>query len=206
MDTWDAVDAGRHDTVQLLDSLEPGQWDAASLCSEWRVRDIVAHLIMGATMSNGAAVALLLRNGFNFNRAMARAAVRDGGMEPAVLLDAFAATIGGRRTPPMTKPVDGLVDLVVHAQDIRRPLGLARVIPEEHLVPCLERLKGFGFPFGAKKRVAGLRLEATDLDWSSGDGPVIRGPGEAMLMMLAGRRVAHQDLAGDGAGELASRD
>lgn len=160
---------------------------------------------MGATMTGGAAMALLLRNGFNFNRAMARAAVASGAVEPVQLRDAFAATIGSRRTPPMTKSIDGLVDLVVHAQDIRRPLGASRTIPDDRLVACLERLKGYGFPFGAMKRVVGLRLEATDVEWVSGDGPVVRGPGEAILLMLSGRRVADTDLEGDGLEVLAAR-
>lgn len=205
MEIWDAIDGEREDTLAMLDGLQPEQWDAQSLCAEWKVRDVVAHLTIGATMSGGAAIALLLRNGFNFNRAMARTARADGAAGPSQLRGAFAATIGGRRTPPMTKPLDNLIDLVVHGQDMRRPLGLPRVIPEERLRPCLDRLKGYGFPFGAKKRVAGLRLEATDFDWVSGEGPVLRGPGEAILMMLAGRRVADADLEGDGTEVLAAR-
>lgn len=105
----------------------------------------------------------------------------------------------------MTKSVDNLVDIVVHTQDIRRPLAIAPALAEGRLAICLDRLKGYGFPFGAKKRVAGLRLEATDIDWSWGEGPVVRGPGEAILMMLAGRRVADGDLEGEGTGILASR-
>ena len=205
MDTWVAIDEERKDTLALLESLEPVQWDVPSLCAEWKVRDVVAHLTMAATMSGASAVSLLLRNGLNFNRAMARSAREQGRADPAQLRDAFAATIGGRSKPPMTKPLDNLVDVVVHAQDIRRPLDIPRVIPEARLVPCLDRLKGYGFPFGAKKRVAGLRLEATDFDWASGEGPVVQGPGEVILLMLAGRRVVLGELSGDGAAVLATR-
>ena len=59
--------------------------------------------------------------------------------------------------------------------------------------------------FGTKKTVAGLRLEATDVGWSHGDGPVVAGPGEALILAAAGRPVALADLDGDGVGELAAR-
>lgn len=205
MDEWDAVDAERKDTLALLETLEPSEWDTQSLCTEWKVRDVVAHLVLAATMSGRDAIGLVARHGFRFNRAMARSAVARGAADGVELVEAFRGTIGRRTSPPMTKPADNLVDLVVHAQDMRRPLGRVRQIPEPRLVPCLERLKGFGFPFGAKKRVAGLKLEADDYAWASGEGPLVRGPGEAILMMLAGRAVAVGDLSGEGIATLRSR-
>ena len=63
-------------------------------------------------------------------------------------------------------------------------------------------LTGF---IGAKARSAGLRFEASDLEWSWGDGPVVRGPGEALLLVLCGRPVALADLEGEGLATLRSR-
>ncbi len=53
--------------------------------------------------------------------------------------------------------------------------------------------------------VRSVRVVATDLDWSSGRGPEARGPAEAVLMCLAGRRGAARDLTGPGADVLARR-
>jgi hypothetical protein len=72
--------------------------------------------------------------------------------------------------------VDYLVDVVVHSQDIRRRLRISRAVPEERLIASLARLEGYSLPFGAKKGVAGLGLEATDIDWRSGNGPAGYGP------------------------------
>jgi len=54
-------------------------------------------------------------------------------------------------------------------------------------------------------RARGVRLIATDLDWSHGDGPELRGTGEAVLMVMAGRAAALDDLDGPGKAKLAQR-
>ena len=86
-----------------------------------------------------------------------------------------------------------------------RPLGITRQLPATHLVPVADFVKNDVHIFGAKKRIAGLRLRATDMDWSHGNGPEVRGPGEALVMLMAGRLVALEDLSGEGRAELAAR-
>jgi hypothetical protein len=54
-------------------------------------------------------------------------------------------------------------------------------------------------------RARGVRLVATDVDWSHGRGPEVRGPGEALLMIMAGRPDALADLDGPGVVTVASR-
>src|SRR4051794_15944440 len=97
-----------------------------------------------------------------------------------------------------------LTDGTIHHQDIRRPLGLPRQIPAERLAVVLEFAKTAP-TIGAKKRIRGLRLTATDLDWTTGKGPEVTGPGEALLMALAGRRGITGELSGSGVPELARR-
>jgi len=58
---------------------------------------------------------------------------------------------------------------------------------------------------GAGRRIRGLRLRATDIDWAHGDGPEVTGPGEALLMAMSGRRAALADLSGPGLATLAKR-
>jgi uncharacterized protein (TIGR03083 family) len=97
-----------------------------------------------------------------------------------------------------------LVDGMIHQQDIRRPLGMPREIPHDRLRTTL-RLALPAPTIGAFKRARGLTLVATDLDWSRGSGPEVRGPGEALLMAIAGRGHALNELSGLGHALLAQR-
>ncbi len=54
-------------------------------------------------------------------------------------------------------------------------------------------------------RLQGLRLLATDQDWSWGTGQMITGPSEALVMAVAGRLIALEDLSGTGIGVLRTR-
>jgi uncharacterized protein (TIGR03083 family) len=100
-------------------------------------------------------------------------------------------------------------ELIIHQQDIRRPLGLVRDVPPERVLPildyCLTRVGSTVLVPGVTKRAAGLRLVATDLAWSAGDGPEVHGTAEAILMGINGRRAALPDLDGPGVQLLASR-
>jgi len=123
---------------------------------------------------------------------------------PAALVAQLRATAGSARRPLGTRPLDSLVDLLVHGQDIARPLGRARPMPLERVLPALRHVWGSSF-YGAQKRFTGLRLTATDLDWAEGEGAEVRGPGGELLLILTGRRVALDDLDGPAAVEAATR-
>ena len=93
----------------------------------------------------------------------------------------------------------GLTEAVVHHQDMRRPLGFPRAIPEERLRVALGVIANRpGTGTGGTRRRRGVTLTATDIDWSIGSGTEVSGPGEAILMALAGRRDALDELSGDG--------
>jgi uncharacterized protein (TIGR03083 family) len=94
--------------------------------------------------------------------------------------------------------------VLIHGQDICRPLGISRYLPEAHLLPVADFVET-SFIFRAKRRIIGLRLTATDMDWSRGEGPVVTGRLEALVMMMAGRLVALDDLSGEGSAILATR-
>ena len=66
-------------------------------------------------------------------------------------------------------------------------------------------VSGRAIGFTPRRRPAGLRFEATDVGWAWGDGPLVRGSGEAVLLALAGRPVALADLDGDGVAVLRDR-
>ena len=205
-DTWTMVAQTRTDLASYLETLTPGQWDAPTLCAEWKVRDVVGHLVEGADkIPKGKIMSGMVKNGFNMNKMLAAMAIEQGKRSSDELLKALHAAVSMRNTPPMTKPEDVLSDSVIHTQDIRRALGTPGIVPEDRLRAVLDRMKNAGSIIGNKKRVAGLKLVATDLDWTHGDGPEVRGTGEALLMAMCGRQSALDDLSGDGVATLRSR-
>lgn len=205
MDTWDKVDAERAALCDDLAGIDASQWDTQSLCEKWKVRHVVGHLVAGSEVKVGTAFVGLLKSGMNFNRFIANEALAAGAASPDVLLSGLRETVGVHKTPPMAKPAIVLTDTFCHTGDIRRPLGLTRKQPEETLVEVAATVKGIGFPLGASKRVAGLRLVANDVDWSTGDGPTVEGPAESLILAMAGRAGAVDDLTGEGVATLRSR-
>jgi uncharacterized protein (TIGR03083 family) len=97
-----------------------------------------------------------------------------------------------------------LTDGTIHHQDIRRALNLPRTIPAHRLAPVLDF--ALGAPtLPAKKNAKGLSLKATDIDWGSGQGQEVTGPGEALLMAIAGRPDPLDELSGPGLTTLRRR-
>jgi uncharacterized protein (TIGR03083 family) len=205
MGTWQAIDEERSALADDLATLDDSQWDTQSWCSEWKVRHVVGHLIAGADVKTGAFLVGMLKNGMNFNRLMGRQGLASGAAPPTELLAQFRNTIGTRRTPAGTKPEISLIDLVCHCADVRRPTGMTRSVPEPTLLTVADTLKRVGFPLHAKKRIAGLRLSATDSDWSAGDGPSVEGPLASLVLVMAGRTPPLEDLSGEGTQILRSR-
>ncbi|MGE2719702.1 maleylpyruvate isomerase family mycothiol-dependent enzyme [Mycolicibacterium celeriflavum] len=194
----------REEFAALLDQLTPEQWDQPSLCTGWRVRDVVAHAISYEELSRPRAVARMVWGALRYRDPNAIGVAVNADKSPSeltALMRKYAQPRGS------TAGFDGriaLTDGMVHQQDIRRPLDMPRVIKPERLVVALEFAKYAPFLRGAW-RARGLRLEATDLDWTHGSGPQVRGSGEALLMAMAGRRAALSDLVGPGKATLAQR-
>jgi uncharacterized protein (TIGR03083 family) len=207
MDVWEAEREEMLDLVERLSGLGERQWDSPSLCSEWRIRDVLAHLTAGAEGAFGAGAVLggMLRHGFNYNRWVAADGRARGQRDPVLVLQALRDAAAGRRAAPGPRRVRGLMHVLVHGQDICRPLGIARPLPDTHLLPVADLVKDDVHIFGAKKRIAGVTLTATHMEWSHGRGPEVTGPAEALVMMMAGRRVALGDLSGEGRSLLEGR-
>jgi len=121
--------------------------------------------------------------------------------DPGVALKALRNAAG---KPRGARPVNSLMHVLIHGQDICRPLGIRRDLPEAHLIPVADFVTT-SFIFRAKKRIEGFKLTATDMDWSYGRGPEVMGPAEALVMMMAGRLVALDDLSGEGKAALAAK-
>ena len=193
----------------LAHGLSDAQWDHASLCEGWRVRDVISHMCLGYTTPMPAMIAKMAKHGFNVPRASKEESIVFGSAHTPGQILAVFDTIhrdGVRKgIAKVIKTSEALVDHLTHHQDIRRPLGLPRSMPEERLRAALDVLPGLGGFVKAKQRTAGLRLVADDLDWAHGDGPEVRGAGEAILLVATGRPVALDELKGDGVDVLRAR-
>jgi uncharacterized protein (TIGR03083 family) len=200
---WRHTDAQRRDLADLLAGLSPDQWDHASVCPGWRVRDVAAHLTLAPATTVGSAALELVRARGSFNRMVFNTAVRAGARPPEQLVRDLRAIAGLRRRAPGQSVREPLMDILVHGQDITLPLGIRWSMPRAAAVVSADRVWGLGFPFHARRRLRGYRLRALDADWTRGDGPVIEGPIDALLLLLTGRTVALDRLTGDGATQLA---
>lgn len=198
------VEGERSDLAAFLRTMAPAQWDHETLCEGWSVRDVVAHVVSFDDVSPLLLPIEFARAGLSVDRFNDTLVRRYRDRTPGELLDALERIArprgGGRLLGP-----GALTDAVIHHQDIRRPLGEPRDVPADRLVLCLTVLRELPTGAGGLRRARGLRLVATDLDWNGGDGPEVRGPGEALLMGIAGRAVALPELNGDGKAILAGR-
>jgi uncharacterized protein (TIGR03083 family) len=192
MDTgqvWEAVEQQRLDLADFLETLEPEAWDRSSLCEGWRVREVAAHVTLAARARPLQAVAGLLRARGSFNGYVRADAIARAGRRPQELVADLRAVAGVRHHPPATKPIDTLVDVLVHGQDIAVPLGIDRPMRADAAVAAAERVWAMSFPFFARRRFRGTRLRATNADWARGEGDEIQAPIERLLLLLTGRQV-----------------
>jgi uncharacterized protein (TIGR03083 family) len=190
--------------AETLASLAPAQWAEPSLCTGWSVQATAGHILAGAEQTTGSFMKGMVANGFRFNTMMDRTARRIGGLPTAGIVERLRATTTTTNHPPA--PVMTMLgEIVVHGEDIRRPLGLEDDPDPEALAACLEMYSKANFPVGAKKRIAGLRVIATDADWSHGAGPEVSGSGLSMLLAICGRPAGLDGLSGDGLGTLRTR-
>jgi uncharacterized protein (TIGR03083 family) len=200
----DLARAEREDFAAFLETLSAEQWESPTLCDRWNVREVVAHAISFDELGGAALVARFLKGWLMMNR-INQVGVDDyADRTPEQLITlirthaephGLTAGFGGRVA---------LTDNMVHQQDIRRPLGLPRTIDERRLRVALDFALTAPTIRGAK-RAKGVRLVATDMDWDHGGGPEVRGPGEALLMVMAGRGDGLKDLGGAGVEKLAQR-
>lgn len=201
----------REGFVDTLEALGPHEWAAPSLCDGWRVVDVAAHLAWAPVLGAGAGAVAMARHGFSMNRMIARSAVEWSARGREAILDQLRDNARSGARPVGMPPVAALADAVVHGLDVRRPLGLPGQVPPESLAPLADFTLGTPWPLNAvvggsaRRRVAGVRLVASDTDWAYGEGPEVRGSAEALLLLLYGRHVARGAILGDGVPVLASR-
>ncbi|WP_280232843.1 maleylpyruvate isomerase family mycothiol-dependent enzyme [Nocardia cyriacigeorgica] len=185
---WQAIAAERRRLIELLAALPDSDWHRDSLCEGWRVREVVAHVVISSGASTGWLLWQLVRARGSVDRLNRDTALRLAARaSTAELLDRLRDRVETRFTPIGTTPTDRLMDLLVHGQDIAVPLGVRHQIPADPARWSLHRIWTMGWPFHAERELAGYRLVATDTNWSAGSGTPITAPASELLLVLTGR-------------------
>jgi uncharacterized protein (TIGR03083 family) len=201
---WPLIRAERVALIGDLENLSDAQWSTQSLCSAWSVRDVLAHMTTTAKMTPGRFFGRFAGTGFQFNAMNQKGVNEELGATPAGTLAGFKAQLDRTTAPP--GPLDAMVgEVVIHGQDIRRPLGIAHTYQPEALTLVGDFVIRGNLLLGGKRRATGLTLVATDVDWTRGTGPEVRGPLASIILALTGRKAGLADLSGDGLTTLTGR-
>jgi len=194
-----AVAAQRRALVDMYDSLTPEQWRTPSLCAGWRVHEVLAHVTMPYRYPMRRVVLEMLRSGGNFNRMSDRRARTDAAtLSPAQLVDELRENIEHPWSPPGGGPLAALSHDVIHGLDVSVPLGLDDTSSPDRVAMVLggfspKQARYFGVD------VDGVRLVATDADWTFGAGEPVHGRARDLLLLVCGRTVTSGALTGAGA-------
>ena len=201
---WSNIHAERAALVETLVSLTSDQWESASLCGVWSVQDVAGHLVSSAEQTPPNFLKELALAGFDFDKFVNRDAKRIAATGTSELVRRLQARTTTTNHPP--GPASAMLgEIVVHGEDIRRPLGLSHRPSDAALVAVADAWKKSNLLIGTKRRIEGLRLRATDVEWSHGDGPEVSGPMQSLVMAMTGRQEFLGDLGGDGVALLAAR-
>ena len=190
------ITANRRAFHAVLAELPDADWNAPTLCSGWRVREVVAHMTMPFRYPAPRFFVEMIRSRGNFARMADRVAIRDAQADIATLADGWRTNVDHPWKPPGGGHKGALTHDVVHSLDITTPLGIDNPVSESALRPVLEHattplsLKHFGLD------LTGIRLEADDMDWAYGDGDPLRGRARHLLMVLMDRRLPAELLVG----------
>lgn len=203
-DVWPVIHTERRALVADLQAMSADKWATPSLCSGWTVQEVLAHMTATAKITPPRFFTKMLAAGFSLAKVQAKDIASEIGGSPADTLYGFESVVTSVKHPP--GPVDTMLgETIVHAEDIRRSIGIPHDYPPDSLVRLADFFKGSNLIIGTKRRIAGLTLRTTDNAWSHGTGPEVAGPMLSLVMAMTGRNAALEDLTGDGVATLRQR-
>lgn len=201
---WALAHAERTALADDLSGLGAEQWRHGTLCGEWNVEDVVAHLTAAASLTQGKWLRSMIGARFRPDVHNQRRLAEHRGDNPAETLDRFRAVVDSTTAPSAHIPAY-LGEVVVHAHDIRQPLGLTRTPSVDALTPVAEFFARRNFAVPSSGRVADLQLQADDGPFTAGSGPLVTGSTLALVMSMAGREPYLDELSGPGVQLLQAR-
>ncbi|GAA4977161.1 maleylpyruvate isomerase family mycothiol-dependent enzyme [Kineococcus glutinatus] len=201
---WAAAHTERAALADDLAGLDAARWALPSLCGRWSVEEVVAHLTAAASTGPLRWIASVVGARFDFDLHNQRRLAEHRGATPAETLARFRRVTTSTTAPPGPTAA-WLGEVVVHAQDVRRPLGLPHTPPVETVTAVARFFAGRDFTVTSRSTIRGLRLEATDGPFATGEGPLVSGTTLALTMAAAGRQAYCDDLTGPGLPVLRGR-
>lgn len=201
---WTLAHAERAALAEDLAGLSAEQWQQGTLCGEWTVEEVVAHLIATARMTQGKWLRSMLAARLRPHVHNRRRLAEHRGADPAETLDRFRAVLDSSTSPSSHIPAY-LGEVVVHAQDIRQPLGLERTPSIDALTPVAQFFARRNFAVPSSSRAADLELRADDGPFVAGTGALVTGSTLALVMSMAGRSAYVDELDGPGVQLLRTR-
>ena len=196
---WVVVHKERDALIQDLLALKTQQWTTPSLCPGWDIHAVLAHLVNDAKTTPIGFVSRLIAAGFNFDRINASGIARERSTDPDQTLVHFQ-NVRSRTTSAPAPLATRLVEVFVHGEDIRRPLGIDHEYPVAEVATALRYQAKTSVKLGGgKERLEGLRLIATDTVFDEGVGKEVHGAAIALLLAVSGRPVHTGELTGPGA-------
>ncbi len=201
---WPLIHAERAALAADLAELTDEQWATPSLCTDFTVREVLAHLTAAANLNGVRWLAGVIRCRFDFDKQVAVRLAEQLGTTPGETLELFRRIVQST-TKPFLPALAMLGETVVHGEDIRRPLGIRHDYPIEVVTQLAQYYQGSDLVVVAKGRIGGLKLVATDGPFTTGSGSLVSGPTLALVMAMTGRATYCDDLEGDGVELLRSR-
>lgn len=204
---YDHIARTRRELAGWLSKLHEETWEAPTLCAGWSVRVVGGHLTAPLLLSNPQIFLNAARVGFRFHTLMDRTARRLATRPTAEIVRTLEERAENRWVPPLAGPRAILLDVTTHQMDIRWPQKDPPEVDPSVALTLLNFLVSGNvvLKIATPNRFEGVRLEAEDLAWSHGDGPVARGPADALLLAMVGRPAGLDRLTGDGVALLRSR-
>jgi uncharacterized protein (TIGR03083 family) len=172
--------------ADLLATTAVDAWDAPSLCEKWLVRHVIAHVTMPARLTPAQFGAEMAAAQGDFTVLSDTVATRDASLPVADLLDQLRSARLHAWQPPGGGAAGALSHAVIHSLDVTIALDRPAVAPTEAVTTVLDQLTAVrGSWFGVD--LTGVRLEATDTDWSWGSGRLVRDDSGSLVALLSGR-------------------
>ncbi|HSU01535.1 MAG TPA: maleylpyruvate isomerase family mycothiol-dependent enzyme [Nocardioides sp.] len=182
---WRHIDSERAWMADFLEALPDDDWQRPSLCAGWTVRDVGAHLTFAQTPVRDL-LWPALRAGFRYDVVVRDTAVRSP-LTHEEIVTTLRGFLGSRRRVAFITDLEPLIDILVHNQDISRPLGVDHPIPPDAAAAAADRVIGTPAPMRRWKPPRDVRLVATDIDWAYGSGDEAHATMGTHLLALTGR-------------------
>lgn len=182
---WQHIDNERAWLADLLELLPQEAWQQPSVCQGWTVRDVGAHLTFAQARVRDLLWPAVLA-GFRYDALVKDTALRSP-LTHEEIVGTLRGFVGSRRRVAFITDLEPLIDILVHTQDVCRPLGIDHPMPPDAAAAAADRVLSTRRPIRRWKPPKGVRMIATDVDWAYGAGDEVQKTMRSHLLTLTGR-------------------